>query len=51
VRKITLANGQIAEVECRSCALTIGLIEPEGGWQRRRSISMPTRMWHSQSRD
>ena len=31
MRKITLSNGQIVEVECLSCALTGGLIEPDGG--------------------
>lgn len=31
VRKITLPNGQIVEVECLSCALTSGLIEPDAG--------------------
>lgn len=31
MRKITLSNGKTAEVECLSCALTSGLIEPEGG--------------------
>jgi ribosomal protein S27E len=31
VRKITLSNGKTVEVECLSCALTSGLIEPEGG--------------------
>jgi len=31
MRTITLSNGQIAEVECLSCALTSGLIEPQGG--------------------
>jgi len=31
VRKITLANGNTVEVECLSCALTSGLIEPDGG--------------------
>lgn len=31
LRKIMLANGQVVEVECLSCALTSGLIEPEGG--------------------
>ena len=31
MRKLTLANGSIVEVECLSCALTSGLIEPDGG--------------------
>ncbi|WP_407269773.1 HIT family protein [Radiobacillus sp. PE A8.2] len=31
MREITLANGKTVEVECLSCALTSGLIEPEGG--------------------
>lgn len=31
MRTITLANGEIVEVECLSCALVNGLIEPEGG--------------------
>ncbi|WP_042460576.1 HIT family protein [Neobacillus dielmonensis] len=31
MRKITLANGQTVEVECLSCALTGGLLEPDGG--------------------
>lgn len=31
MRKITLSNGQMIEVECLSCALTSGLIEPDGG--------------------
>jgi diadenosine tetraphosphate (Ap4A) HIT family hydrolase len=31
VRKITLSNGKTVEVECLSCALTSGLIEPDGG--------------------
>ncbi len=31
MRKITLSNGNTVEVECLSCALTSGLIEPEGG--------------------
>ncbi|MGM0900800.1 MAG: HIT family protein [Bacillota bacterium] len=28
---ITLANGETIEVECLSCAITGGIIEPEGG--------------------
>ncbi len=31
VRNLTLANGNEVEVECLSCALTSGLIEPDGG--------------------
>ncbi|MGE7981453.1 HIT family protein [Solibacillus sp. NPDC093137] len=31
MKKITLSNGKIVEVECLSCALTSGLIEPDGG--------------------
>lgn len=31
MRKITLSNGKTIEVECLSCALTSGLIEPDGG--------------------
>lgn len=31
MRKLTLANGSVVEVECLSCALTKGLIEPDGG--------------------
>ncbi|MGM0897853.1 MAG: HIT family protein [Bacillota bacterium] len=31
MRTITLANGETVEVECLSCALVGGLIEPEGG--------------------
>ena len=31
MRKITLSNGQTVEVECLSCALTSGMIEPDGG--------------------
>lgn len=31
MRQITLANGTKVEVECLSCALTSGLIEPDGG--------------------
>lgn len=30
-RQITLADGRSVEVECLSCALTSGLIEPTGG--------------------
>lgn len=31
MKKITLSNGNAVEVECLSCALTRGLIEPDGG--------------------
>jgi len=31
LRRITLSNGNTVEVECLSCALTSGLIEPDGG--------------------
>ncbi|WP_339148885.1 MULTISPECIES: diadenosine tetraphosphate hydrolase [unclassified Sutcliffiella] len=31
MRQITLSNGTKVEVECLSCALTSGLIEPDGG--------------------
>ncbi|MEH7299679.1 HIT family protein [Neobacillus drentensis] len=31
MRKITLSNGNTVEVECLSCALTSGMIEPDGG--------------------
>ena len=31
MRKVTLSNGKSVEVECLSCALTSGLIEPDGG--------------------
>lgn len=31
MRQITLSNGKQVEVECLSCALTSGLIEPDGG--------------------
>ncbi|MGM0924763.1 MAG: HIT family protein [Bacillota bacterium] len=31
MRKITLSNGNTVEVECISCALTSGMIEPDGG--------------------
>ncbi|MFJ5768735.1 HIT family protein [Psychrobacillus sp. NPDC093180] len=31
MRKITLANGQMIEVECLSCTITGGLIQPDGG--------------------
>uniref|UniRef100_UPI0037C847D6 HIT family protein n=1 Tax=Metabacillus elymi TaxID=2745198 RepID=UPI0037C847D6 len=31
VRQITLSNGKTVEVKCLSCAITSGLIEPDGG--------------------
>ncbi|WP_117149167.1 MULTISPECIES: HIT family protein [Paraliobacillus] len=31
MREITLSNGKTVEVRCLSCALTSGLIEPDGG--------------------
>lgn len=31
MRKITLSNGKTVEVECLSCALTSGIVEPDGG--------------------
>jgi diadenosine tetraphosphate (Ap4A) HIT family hydrolase len=31
MRKITLSNGNTVEVECLSCALTSGLVAPDGG--------------------
>ena len=31
MRKITLADGRLVEVECLSCAVTSGLVEPTGG--------------------
>ncbi|PLS03098.1 HIT family protein [Neobacillus cucumis] len=31
MRKITLSNGTMVEVECLSCALTSGMVEPDGG--------------------
>ena len=31
MRKMTLSNGKNVEVKCLSCALTSGLIEPDGG--------------------
>lgn len=41
MRKITLSNGNTVEVECLSCALTSGLIEPEGG------VVMETEFFHA----
>ncbi|OAS87964.1 HIT family protein [Metabacillus litoralis] len=31
MRQITLSNGKTVEVKCLSCAITSGLIEPDGG--------------------
>ncbi len=31
MKNITLSNGTTVEVECLSCALTSGIIEPDGG--------------------
>ena len=31
MRKITLSNGKTVEVECLSCSLTSGIVEPDGG--------------------
>jgi diadenosine tetraphosphate (Ap4A) HIT family hydrolase len=31
MRRITLADGRMVEVECLSCAVTSGLVEPAGG--------------------
>jgi diadenosine tetraphosphate (Ap4A) HIT family hydrolase len=31
MRTLTLANGQTVEVECLSCAVTGGLVQPDGG--------------------
>ena len=31
MRKITLSNEETVEVECLSCAITSGLVKPEGG--------------------
>ncbi|WP_404334185.1 HIT family protein [Planococcus rifietoensis] len=41
MRTITLANGETVEVECLSCALVDGLIEPEGG------VVMETEHFHA----
>ncbi|MFP8782036.1 HIT family protein [Planococcus plakortidis] len=41
MRTITLANGETVEVECLSCALVNGLIEPEGG------VVMETEHFHA----
>ena len=31
MRQITLSNGTTVEVECLSCAITSGMVEPDGG--------------------
>ena len=31
MKQITLSNGKRVEVDCLSCALTSGMIEPDGG--------------------
>ena len=31
MRQITLSNGTTVEVECLSCALTSGMVKPDGG--------------------
>ncbi|MEH7544566.1 MULTISPECIES: HIT family protein [Bacillaceae] len=31
MRKITLSNGTTVEAECLSCAITSGMVEPDGG--------------------
>lgn len=31
MRKLTLANGDTIQVDCLSCALTSGLVQPDGG--------------------
>ncbi|MCA1064002.1 diadenosine tetraphosphate hydrolase [Rossellomorea sp. AcN35-11] len=41
MREITLSNGTTVEVECLSCALTRGLIEPDGG------VVMETEYFHA----
>ncbi|USD83871.1 diadenosine tetraphosphate hydrolase [Bacillus safensis] len=41
MKKITLSNGETVEVECLSCALTNGLVEPEGG------VVMETEYFHA----
>lgn len=41
MRKITLSNGKVVEVECLSCAITNGLIEPDGG------VVMETEYFHA----
>lgn len=41
IRKITLSNGKKIEVECLSCAIVDGLIEPDGG------VVVETEYFHS----
>ena len=41
MRTITLSNGKMMEVECLSCALTSGVIEPDGG------VVMETEYFHA----
>ncbi|PAV29687.1 diadenosine tetraphosphate hydrolase [Virgibacillus profundi] len=41
MREIKLSNGQTVEVECLSCALTSGMIDPDGG------IIMETEHFHA----
>jgi diadenosine tetraphosphate (Ap4A) HIT family hydrolase len=42
MRQITLSNGKQVEVACLSCALTSGLIEPDGG------VVLETAYFHAQ---
>ncbi|MEH6941814.1 HIT family protein [Bacillus sp. JJ722] len=41
MRTITLSNGNVVEVECLSCAITNGLIEPDGG------VVIETKFFHA----
>lgn len=41
MRTITLSNGETVEVDCLSCALTSGMIEPDGG------VIMETEHFHA----
>ncbi|MFJ7638081.1 HIT family protein [Peribacillus sp. NPDC097225] len=41
MRKITLSNGGTVEVECLSCALTSGVVEPDGG------VIIETELFHA----
>ncbi|WP_407406902.1 HIT family protein [Peribacillus sp.] len=41
MRKITLSNGETVEVECLSCALTSGVVEPDGG------VIIETELFHA----
>ncbi|MGM0840359.1 MAG: HIT family protein [Bacillota bacterium] len=41
MREITLSNGKIVNVECLSCALTSGLVVPDGG------VVMETEYFHA----